>query len=222
MDPAKLNAAKKITDEKQDVFLCEVKGSDLIAASLPSELDNEDGFWPVLDFECPVPSEDLTKGKGNEMFEAIKEDLLGETDSLKRDSDKITEEEAKEFELPKVIVCCKDDGDYYETRDICVDKVMIPDEKILFETNTVRLADEEVDSSLMKERLEICHPISDASEVPEDRCPADPVGRCCPEHLVHSAENSVTEDLRHDSSAVHVNEAEKQSDKVCASLTEGV
>lgn len=222
MDPTRLNAAKKITGERQDVFLCEVKGSDLIAASLPSELDNEDGFCPVLDFECPVPSKDLTKGKGNEMFEAIKEDLLGETDLLKMDLDMITEKEAKEFELPKVIVCCKDDSDCYETRDICMDKVVIPDEKILFETNTVRLADEEVDSSPMKERSEISHPISDAYEVPKDCCPADPAGRCCPEDLVHSAEKLVSDDLLRDSPAAHVNEAEKQSDKVCASLNGGV
>lgn len=140
VDPTKFKAANKITDEKQEAFLCEVKGSRLIADSFPSEFNNEDGIWPVLDLECPIPPEDLTKEKGYGIVKAIKEDFRGEKELLRRDSDISNKKSVTEFEMLKVVVCCKDDSDYCETRNVCIDKVVIPDKKILFETNRNLLA----------------------------------------------------------------------------------
>ncbi|KAK4773897.1 hypothetical protein SAY87_028916 [Trapa incisa] len=191
----------------------------MIADSFPSEFSNEDGFWPILDLECSIPFEDLTTGKGYEMVGAISEDLCGETEFLKRDLDVSTEKSFMESEMPRVVACCQGDGDCYEARDICMDKVVIPDEKILFQTNMVLVADEVVASNPMNEKLEVCHPISDSSEVPEDRCHADPVGSRYPTHLIHPAESSVIEDSKHDSSAARANDVEERSLEVLAHLT---
>ncbi|KAK4780866.1 hypothetical protein SAY87_016972 [Trapa incisa] len=211
VDPDKFKVVKKITDEKQEAFSCEDKGSEMIADSFPSEFSNEDGFWPVLDFECSVLSQDLTKGEDYEMVETISQDFHVETELLKRDSDNFTEKSFMEFGMPKGLACCKDDSDCCETSDICMEKVVIPDEKIRFETNTVPVAGEVLASNSRNEELEICHPtFSHSFEVPEDHCPVDAV-RPCPEHLIYPAESSVTEDTRRDFSVAHVDEVEQQS-----------
>lgn len=98
-----------------------------------------------------------------------------------------------EFELPKVVTSCEGAGGYHEITDICVDKGVASDEKILSQTSRdsglekkILLPDNEVSSSLMKGNSEIDSSVSNISEVPKDHCPANPVENCLPENLVNS------------------------------------
>ncbi|OWM75868.1 hypothetical protein CDL15_Pgr009512 [Punica granatum] len=195
VEPMKCKPVKKIADEKQDGHLREVEESERIAVSLPSHLNDKDGYWPVSDFDSSGPCQDMTKGKDNEMYEDTEKDSMGETELLKSDLDIFTDKSVTEFELPEVEVRGKDDSEYHEIRDICMDKGVISDAKILFEMNGdsghegILLPNEEADSRQVKEKAGNDNLISDVFEVPEEQWSADPVGKCSPEHLIHSAED---------------------------------
>lgn len=223
VDPTKLMTAD-ITDEKQDLLVHEVKGSKVIAVSHLSDLEGRDGFRPVSSSDSYVPCQNLTNGKGNETVAETKGVLPLETALLKGDLGISMDKNVAKFELPKVVTSCEGASSCHEITDICVDKGVASDEKILSQTSRdsdlekILPPDKEVSSSLMKGNSEIDSSVSNISEVPKDHCPVDPVENCLPENLVNSTQNSAAEDLRGNSSAAHGNEAEQQSSTVCVSL----
>ncbi|XVE74397.1 hypothetical protein DITRI_Ditri12bG0013900 [Diplodiscus trichospermus] len=173
LDSTGLNA-EGIVKENQNGVMRDIKGND--GDSDPRVyLENTRDEWPAPKFDYSTSVNDFASGNDK----AIRDFVTSNSHSLKnmdsfQDSVFYLDKNVMECELHELVVCYKE-STYHVVKDICIDEGIPTQDKFLFDSGmdeksdcNFRPSENNQDSRLMKEKLEIDMSMQDFCISPEE------------------------------------------------------